>query len=300
MQTTNFATLTEATPGPEERTAAELSSKLRQMWAGVADRWAEHADYVDERSAQLTAEMLDRVALAPGHRVLELACGPGGAGLAAAALVVPGGEVVLSDVAVEMTLVAAARARTRGLTNISVRVHDLEHIDEPDASYDVVLCRDGLMLVPDPACAAREIQRVLRPGGRVALAVWGPRKRNPWLSIMFDAVSAQFGCPVPPDGIPGPFSLEDADKLAALLIESGVSRVEVSEVSVPLRAGSFEEWWTGRCDLAGPLTKILASAPLAARAAIEARAREATRPYETRDGLEFPGVALIAAGSARA
>jgi ubiquinone/menaquinone biosynthesis C-methylase UbiE len=297
MQATSITTPPDATTGPERQAQEALRSKLRQLWEEVADRWAEHADYVDERGAQMTAGMLDRVALAPGGRVLELACGPGGAGLAAAALVAPGGEVVLSDVAVEMTDVAAARARTRGLTNVSTRVLDLEQIDEPDASYDVVLCRDGLMLVPDPARAAREIHRVLRPSGRVALAVWGPRQRNPWLTIMFDAVSAQFGCPVPPDGIPGPFSLEDAEKLAALLIESGLSDVEVSELSIPLRARSFEEWWTGRCDLAGPLTKILASAPEEARAAIEARAREATRPYETPDGLEFPGVALIAAAS---
>ena len=91
---------------------------------------------------------------------------------------------------------------------------DLEQIDEPDGSYDVVLCREGLMLVPDPARAAREIARVLRPGGRVALAVWGPREQNPWLGVVFDAVSAQLGTPMPPPGIPGPFSLDDADGLA--------------------------------------------------------------------------------------
>jgi ubiquinone/menaquinone biosynthesis C-methylase UbiE len=96
--------------------------------------------------------------------------------------VAPGGEVVLSDVAAEMTAIAAARAEARGLGNVRTRQLDLERIDEPDGSYDVVLCREGLMLVPDPARAAGEIRRVLRPGGRAALAVWGPRERNPWLA----------------------------------------------------------------------------------------------------------------------
>jgi len=173
-------------------------------------------------------------------------------------------------------------------------VLDLERIDEPDGAYDVVLCREGLMLVPDPARAAREIRRVLRPDGRLALAVWGPRERNPWLSVMFDTISAQLGCPVPPTGIPGPFSLQDAGKLASLLAQAGLSDVEVSESPVPLRARSFEEWWRARCALAGPLTKILVSLPEEAAHAIRGRAREATRPYETPDGLEFPGVALIA------
>ena len=83
--------------------------------------------------------------------------------------------------------------------------------------------------------AAREIRRVLRPGGRVALAVWGPRDRNPWLGIIFDAVSAQLGRPVPPPGVPGPFSLADADGLAALLTGAGLADV-VRRATSPCRS----------------------------------------------------------------
>jgi SAM-dependent methyltransferase len=86
---------------------------------------------------------------------------------------------------------------------VTTRELDLEQIDEPNASYDVVLCREGLMFVPEPARAALEIKRVLRPGGRFALAVWGPREHNPWLGVVFEVVSAQTGAPVPPHGVPG-------------------------------------------------------------------------------------------------
>jgi ubiquinone/menaquinone biosynthesis C-methylase UbiE len=272
----------------------QVRRQLHRMWAEVAPGWAEHADYVDARSRQMTERLLELSAPRPGERVLELACGPGGTGLAAAELVAPDGHVVLSDIAAEMTAIASQRAAALRLNNVTTRVLDLEQIDAPDGSYDVVLCREGLMLVPDPARAAREIRRVLRPGGRLALAVWGPRERNPWLSVMFEAVSAQLGCPVPPAGIPGPFSLERADELAALLADAQLSDVSVTELPVPLRAGSFDEWWTARCALAGPLTKILASLPADARDAIRARSQEAARPYETGDGLEFPGLALLA------
>src|SRR6266498_5027277 len=122
---------------------------MHLMWGAVAPGWEQNANFVDSRTADLTAAMLEAATLQQGNRVLELACGPGGLGLAAAERVAPGGEVVLSDVVPEMTSIAAARASALGLTNVATRELDLERIDEPDASYDVVLCREGLMFVPD-------------------------------------------------------------------------------------------------------------------------------------------------------
>jgi SAM-dependent methyltransferase len=283
-------------PQSNRRNPDELRARLRGMWAAVAPGWAEHAAYADARGAAVGEAMLALAKPQPGDRVLELACGPGGLGLAAAERVAPGGEVVLSDVVPEMTSIAAARASALELTNVATRELDLEQIDEPDASYDVVLCREGLMFVPDPAGAAREIQRVLRPGGRFAVAVWGPRERNPWLGVVFDAVSAQIGTPVPPPGIPGPFSLDDSDKLAGLFSDAGLSDVVVTDLPVPLRARSFDEWWERTCALAGPLAKVLGSLSEEAAQAIRIRAQKAVRAYETPTGVEFPGVTLLASG----
>src|SRR6266566_1510932 len=109
------------------------------MWSAVAGSWGEHADYVDARAAVVTEKLLELSSPQPGERVLELACGPGGAGIAAAERVGPEGEVVLSDIAPEMTEIAAQRAKARGLANVRTRELDLEDIDEPDASYDALL-----------------------------------------------------------------------------------------------------------------------------------------------------------------
>lgn len=277
--------------------ADELRTQLHRMWGSVAPGWAEHASWADARGAAITAALLDLSRAAGGRRVLELACGAGGTGLAAAELVAPDGEVVLSDVAVEMTAFAEARAVELGLANVSVRVLDLEDIGEPDASFDVVLCREGLMLVPDPARAAREIRRVLRPAGRAAVAVWGPREQNPWLGIVFDAVSAELDVPMPPPGIPGPFSLSDADELAALLSEAGFADVAVNALPTPYLAGSFDEWWNRTVALAGPLAHRLAALPEPVVDALRARAREAAGRYLTPTGLEIPGVSLVAAAT---
>jgi SAM-dependent methyltransferase len=278
----------------------ELRTQLHGMWASVAPAWAEHADYADTRGAPVTAELLRRSAPRPGDRVLELACGAGGVGIAAAELVGPAGEVVLSDVAAEMTAIAAARAAALGLGNVRTQTLDLDELAQPDEAYDVVLCREGLMFALDPARALGEIRRVLRPGGRVALAVWGPRARNPWLSLVFDAASAQLGAPVPPPGVPGPFALDDPERLARLLADAGLAGVAVTEVPTPLRDPSFDAWWTRTSALAGPLARRLAALPDPARRQLRDRLVEAVGPYRTPAGLDFPGVTLVAAGQRRA
>jgi enediyne biosynthesis protein CalE5 len=278
----------------QSATTDELRAQLHAMWAQVAPSWEQHADYVDARGALVTEEMLELAAPQPGERVLELACGPGGLGIAAAERVAPGGEVVLSDVAAEMTAIAARRVDASGLDNVTTIELDLERIDQPDGSYDLVVCREGLMFAPDPGRAVREIARVLRPGGCVAIAVWGPRERNPWLGLVLDSVSAQLGKPVPPPGVPGPFSLADADELAGLLDAAGLVEVAVRDLPVPMRVGSFDEWWARTSALAGPLATILSSLPEPAARALRARAHEAVRPYETSAGLQFPGVTLLA------
>jgi ubiquinone/menaquinone biosynthesis C-methylase UbiE len=271
-----------------------LRARLREMWDGVAPGWEANVDFVDARGAEVTARMLELAAPTPGERVLELACGPGGPGFAAAALVGPDGHVVVSDVSPAMTAIAARRARALGLHAVEARVLDLEEIDEPDEAFDAVFCREGLMLVADPVRAAREIRRVLRPGGRLVLSVWGPRRENPWLGLVFDTVGAQLGTPMPPPGVPHPFSLDDRDRLAEVLSAAGLVEVAIAELTTPYRAATVDEWWSRTAVLAGPLARRLAALEPMEASQLRDRATQAASPYLGPDGLEFPGVSLLA------
>ena len=118
----------------------------------------------------------------PGQRVLELAAGMGETGMLAAELVAPVGGVVISDQAEAMLEGARRRAQELSLSNLEFQVLNAEWIDLPLASIDAVLCRWGFMLLADPGAALAECRRVLRPGGRLALAVWDRIEANPWAS----------------------------------------------------------------------------------------------------------------------
>jgi SAM-dependent methyltransferase len=271
-----------------------LRQALHGMWATVADSWEEQAGFVDARAAGVTAALLDGAELGPGDRVLELACGAGGLGLAAAERVGDDGNVVLSDVAQGMVDAAARRAEALGLTNVTTAARDIEAIDEPDATFDAVLCREGLMFAADPVRAAGELRRVLRPGGRAAVSVWGPRARNPWLAAVLDGVSEATGVVVPPPGIPGPFSLDDADRLRSVLLDGGFETVTVTEVPVPWQAASFDEWWERTTALAGPIASVLAGLPAETVDAVQSHAATILEPHRTAEGYDLPGVGLVA------
>jgi enediyne biosynthesis protein CalE5 len=272
------------------------TNPLHAIWSAAAASWHEHADFVEARGAVVSAAMLAVADLRPGDDVLELGCGPGGVGIAAAEIIGPDGHVLLSDVVPEMTAIAEERVRREGLGNVAVRELDMEHIDVPDASFDRVLSREALMLMADPTAAAREALRVLRPGGRAVFAVWGPSAANPWLSALLNAVSTQLGAPVPPPGMPGPFALSGDGALAGILSAAGFADVDVHEVATPLQVASMDEWWTVVPSLAGPVAAIIDSLPDDVTSAIRADAESALGDYANASGYGIPGVSLVGVG----
>jgi ubiquinone/menaquinone biosynthesis C-methylase UbiE len=177
--------------------------------------------------------LLAAAALRPGERVLDVACGTGLVTLQAAAVAAeaPGGEVVGVDIAEAMLEAARAQALRRGLAAAARFARmDAERLGLPDASFDAVLCALGLMYLPDPPQALREMRRVLRPGGRAVLAVWGERARCGWASV-FPIVDAE----VRSDVCPLFFGLGTGNALARACIQAGLRVTAATRLATTLR-----------------------------------------------------------------
>ncbi|MFN0042231.1 MAG: class I SAM-dependent methyltransferase [Alphaproteobacteria bacterium] len=148
--------------------------EVRAEWTSRAHYWDRWADQVADMADRFNAPLLDALELRPGQRVLDLACGTGEPALSAARRVAPGGHVVATDLVPAMLDSVRRRAGDLGIANLTCEQADMERLPFSDARFDRATCRFGIMFVPDAIGALREARRVLAPGGRMGLLVWGP------------------------------------------------------------------------------------------------------------------------------
>jgi SAM-dependent methyltransferase len=264
-------------------------------WEDAASGWVRRADTIRSLGAPVSAWMLDAVALQPGERVLELAAGLGETGMMAAEQVAPMGGVIISDQAESMLAGARARAHELELNNLEFRVLNGEWIDMPVASVDVVLCRWGYMLMADPAAALGETRRVLRPGGRVGLAVWDAVTRNPWSALPAAELIERGLLTRPAKGTPSPFALGDPQRVGDLLAQAGFTEIEVSSVDLAYSAPSFEAFWETTLDVSRGFHDAVLGRPEPEIEEIRAGVLGRLEPFIAADGtLEIPARTLVA------
>jgi len=281
------------------KSAADQRAEMLERWERGAAGWSRRADAIQEFGMRASVWMVEHVALQPGQRVLELACGPGDTGFLAAELVRPGGMLIASDASRAMLGVASGRARDLGVTNVEFRQLELEWIDLPIASVDAVLCRWGLMFALDPSAALQEVRRVLRPQGRLALAVWDQPDANPWATITTRAL-VELGHVVPPDpDEPGMFALADPDRLGGLLEDAGFLDVVVDSIELSRSEPSVDLYLEETLDLSRPFADTWERLSERHRDEVRARVEELALPFTGADGaVRFPARTLVAAASA--
>jgi ubiquinone/menaquinone biosynthesis C-methylase UbiE len=261
----------------------------RYGWDLAAD------DYEPLWQAQLAdvqATLLTEVAPSPGERVLDVACGTGLVAFGAAGAVGPSGEVLGVDLSGQMVEAARQRALKRRLHNVSFARMDGETLELADAGFDVVLCALGLMYMPEPEQAMREMRRMLRPGGRLGLAVWGERARCGW-SAVFPIVDAE----VASDVCPLFFRLGEPDLLARLCADAGFTGVRQLRFSTTLAYASADE----ACDAAfagGPVALAWSRFDEGVRARVRERYVQAIEPWREPSGYRVPGEFVVVKATA--
>jgi SAM-dependent methyltransferase len=266
-------------------------------WTSVAQAWDAHRVHVETMKEQVSRDLLTRLDLQPGERVLELGAGTGEFALQLSSAVGPTGKVIASDVAPGM--VALLRTTLAGAANVEVKQLDAFDIHLPSGSVDAVVMRMGLMLVDEPEAVLRECRRVLTPGGRVAVAVWAAPQHNPWITYVGMASQIHgIAAGGPPTGPGGLFSLAEESVLERAVLNAGCTGAVVHEVATTSIFATPDEYFDTVSSLAGPLAALIAAAPEETRAKVRKTAGDLAEGHRTPEGLVLAGRALVCTATA--
>jgi SAM-dependent methyltransferase len=275
-----------------------VTLESRDRWVRAAEGWEKQADKFGKDSMPVSAAMVEAIAPQPGHTVLDLAAGIGDTGYLAAELVAPNGQLITSDFVPEMLSAAQRRAEALGVENVRFRQIDAEAIDQPAASLDVVLCRWGYMLMADGEAALRDTRRVLRPGGRLALAAWAEPEANPWSVLLVEELVARGHAEPAPPG-PGQFTWAPEGVVAENLEVAGFVDYEVAAVDFAMRYPSARGWWDEQAAMSMRLRDAAAGMSRDEVDDVVAALERNGEPWSSADGaLAIPARTWVAAATA--
>ena len=264
---------------------ATVNSTQLAAWDGTEGRyWASHADDYDAGIAGYHPLLLELAAIRRDDTVLDIGCGTGQTTRDAARLASAGSAVGV-DLSSAMLDVARARAEHAGLANVRFLQADAQvHRFEP-ATFDVAISRTGTMFFGDPAAAYANIAVALRPGGRVAFAVWQDRAENEWFTAFTRALSAGRDLPSPPPEAPHPFSMSDPDRVSRLLTDSGFGDITLSQARSPMTFGATAR--AAHDFVLGQLGWLIADLDETRRRAALLALMQTMQEHESSEGVQF-------------
>ncbi|HEV7513198.1 MAG TPA: class I SAM-dependent methyltransferase [Candidatus Acidoferrum sp.] len=274
--------------------------EIIKRWKSSAPFWEKHRDIIRGMFVPITQALIKDAGIGSEDSVLDVATGPGEPALSVAALAGPNGKVFGVDPIQGMVAAARSEAERLGLKNAKFEVAFADDLPFSAGTFDAVISRFGVMFFPAPLDAVRELLRVLKPGRKLALAVWHFAERNPFHYALSRVIDRYVDSPpLAPDALDA-FRFARPGKLKDILGEAGViepcERLLQFIIQAPL---SVEEFWTLRQEMSDKLREKMAMLSKEQASEVKSEMLEALREYSTENGMSFRAEVLIVSGASQ-
>lgn len=237
----------------------QIREQQKASWNKFSPGWKKWDSLMMDFLKPMENEIIRLLDPKDAEVILDLATGTGEPGLDIAAMLKEG-KVIIADISEDMLAIARENASNRNISNIETIVCDACELPFADNTFDAVSCRFGFMFFPDMMLAAKEIYRVLKPGGKIATAVWNVPEKNFWVTVIMEAISRNIELPPPPPGSPGMFRCAEDGLMTELFQKAGLKNVSQKEIPGKLSSGTADVYWTMMTEVGAPIVAALSKA----------------------------------------
>ena len=242
-----------------EQHLVQIRDQQKTSWNKYSSGWKKWDDLTMDFLKPMGDEIIRLLDPKRNDVVLDVAAGTGEPGLTIASML-KGGKVVITDLSEDMLAIARENAARRGITNIETRACDVCELPFADNTFDAISCRFGFMFFPDMLLAAKEMARVLKPGGRIATSVWNAPDKNFWVTAIMGTIQRNMKLPRPQPGSPGMFRCAEDGMITDLFVQVGLKNVSQKEIRGRLNCKTADSYWNMMTEVGAPIVAALSTA----------------------------------------
>lgn len=242
-----------------EQQLEQIRNQQKESWNKFSPGWKKWDTLVMDFLKPMGDEIIRLLDPKENDIILDIAAGTGEPGLTIATKL-NGGKVVITDLAEDMLAIARENADRRGIKNIETVACDVCELPFADNTFDSISCRFGFMFFPDMLLAAKEMVRVLKPGGKIATAVWNVPEKNFWVTAIMGTINRNMELPPPPPGAPGMFRCAKDGFIADIFSQAGLKNISQTEIAGKLNCKTADGYWGMQTDVAAPIVAALGKA----------------------------------------
>jgi ubiquinone/menaquinone biosynthesis C-methylase UbiE len=278
-----------------EQQLKEISEQQKATWNKSSSGWKKWDDLTMDFLKPFGNEIIRHLSLKDSDNVLDVAAGTGEPGLTIASKVKTG-KVIITDLADDMLVIARENAAKAGIKNVEFKACDVSELPFEDNTFDAISCRMGFMFFPDMLLAAKEMMRVLKPGGKIAASVWSGPEKNFWFAGTMGALKKYVDIPTPPAGAPGMFRCAKEGLIAGLFKQAGLKNISQTEIDGKLKCHTTDTYWSFVSEVVGPLVTALSQADTDTRAKIKTELYEVVSQKYPDGNVLIDANAMIISG----